>query len=147
MAYAGTDNAVVSSARVKNYFYPEYPGFDDFGDATLTADNGITGYVRIDWLSPSGIKTWGDGKVVIIGDKGYIELRKNCNIGNAPVTNTVYVCTDDGVFTESVSGKVGLPYFSGIIYDCQNRTETAMTHAQAFNAIELAIRAQLMGME
>lgn len=147
LAYAGTDNAVVTAARVKNYFYPEYPGLDDFGDAMLTADNGITGYVRIDWLSPSGIKTWGDGKVVIIGDKGYIELRKNCNIGNPLVTNTVYVCTDDGVFTESVSGKVGLPYFSGIIYDCQNRTETAMTDAQAYNAIELAIKAQIMGME
>ena len=147
LEYAGTNSATVSSARVANYFNPEYPGLDDFGDATLTADNGITGYVRIDWMSPAGIQTWGDGRVVILGEKGYIELRKNCNIGSAEkITNTVFVCTEEGVFTESVSGKVGMPFFTNLINDSRNGTETAMSTEQAFNAIELAITAQNMGM-
>jgi predicted dehydrogenase len=146
LEYAGTNSAVVNSARVENYFNREHPGFDDFGDAMLTADNGVTGYVRIDWMSPSGIETWGDGRVTILGDKGYIELRKNCNIGCGKVTNTVFVCTDDGVFTESVSGKVGYPYFSALIKDSRCGTEDAMSVEQAFNAIELAITAQNMGM-
>ena len=54
LAYSGCDNATVNSARVANYFNTDHPGLDDFGDATLTAENGITGYVRIDWLSPKG---------------------------------------------------------------------------------------------
>ena len=147
LEYSGTNNATVTSSRVANYFNHEHPGFDDFGDATLTADNGITGYVRIDWMSPSGIQTWGDGKVVIIGEKGYIELRKNCDIGKDKVTNTVFVCTDDGVFTESVSGKVGLRYYSDIITDAREGSELSMSVEQAYNAIELAIKAQLAALE
>ncbi|MBQ9070747.1 MAG: Gfo/Idh/MocA family oxidoreductase [Clostridia bacterium] len=146
LEYSGTNNATVTSSRVANYFNKQYPGFDDFGDATLTADNGITGYVRIDWMSPAGIQTWGDGKVVILGEKGYIELRKNCDIGKEKVTNTVFVCTDDGVFTESVSGKVGCPYYSNIIKDSREGTELSMSVEQAYNAIELAIKAQTLAM-
>ena len=134
----------VDSARVANYFNQDHPGLDDFGDATLTAENGITGYVRIDWLSPKGIQTWGDGKVVILGSKGYIELRKNCDIGKPEkVADSVYVCTEDGVFTESVRGKVGYPYFSALINDSRNGTDTAMPEEQTYNAIELAIKAQM----
>ena len=147
LEYAGTNSATVTSARVANYFNKQYPGLDDFGDATLTADNGITGYVRIDWMSPSGIQTWGDGRVIILGEKGYIELRKNCNIGSPEkVTNTVFVCTDDGVFTESVSGKVGIPFFTNLIKDSRCGTEDSMSVEQAYNAIELAITAQNIGL-
>ena len=143
LEYAGTNSAKVTSARGANYFNKQYPGLDDFGDATLTADNGITGYVRIDWMSPSGIQTWGDGRVIILGEKGYIELRKNCNIGSPEkVTNTVFVCTDDGVFTESVTGKVGIPFFTNLIKDSRCGTEDSMSVEQAYNAIELAITAQ-----
>lgn len=144
LAYSGCNNATVDSARIDNYFNKEHPGLDDFGDATLTAENGITGYVRIDWLSPKGIQTWGDGKVVILGSKGYIELRKNCDIGKDKVTNTVYVCTEEGVFSESVSGKVGHPFFRNLIDDSRNGTDTAMPEEQTYNAIELAIKAQIM---
>ena len=110
----------------------------------MTAENGITGYVRIDWLSPKGINTWGDGRVIILGEKGYIELRKNCDIGKEKVTNTVYVCTEEGVFTESVSGKVGHPYFSNMIIDSRCGSELSMPMDQTYNAIELAIKAQTM---
>ncbi len=146
LEYAGAERATVDSARVGNYFNREYEGFDDFGDATLTAENGVTGYVRIDWLSPSGIKTWGDGRVTILGSRGYIELRKNCNIACEHTTNNVFVATDDGAFFESVSGKVGYPYFTNLISDCRNRTETAMSSLQAFTAIELAMTAQKIGL-
>ena len=150
LEYTGADDAVINSARVDNYFAKEYAkngDFDDFGDLTLTASNGITGYIRIDWNSPKGIGTWGDIRVTILGEKGYIELRKNCDIGTPEkVTNKVYVCTDDGVFSDSVTGKVGLPFFSKLIADCRNRTETAMTEHQIFRAIELAIEAQNMAL-
>ena len=150
LEYTGAEDATVNSARVANYFSAEFAkdgDFDDFGDLTLTASNGITGYIRIDWGSPKGIGTWGDIRVTILGEKGYIELRKNCDIGTEEkVTNRVYVATDDGVFVDSVSGKVGLPFFSKVIADCQNRTETAMTAHQTFRAIELAIEAQNMAL-
>lgn len=58
----------------------EYPQFEDFGDATLVADNGATFYFRVDWLTPDGLGTWGDGRVTILGTKGYIEVRKYIGI-------------------------------------------------------------------
>jgi len=150
LEFSGAEDAVINSARVANYFNREWAengDFDDFGDLTVTASNGVTGYIRIDWQSPKGIGTWGDVRAIILGSRGYIELRKNCNIGCEKVTNTVYVCTADGVYTESVSGKVGLPFFTRLIADCQNRTETAMSMHQTYKAIELAIKAQMMASE
>ena len=147
LEYAGAETATVDSARVGNYFCPEYKDFEDFGDATLTAENGITGYVRIDWMSPKGIKTFGDERVLIIGSRGFIELRKNCNLGYPGTLNNVLVANDDGMYAESVTGKIGYPYFSALIADSQQRTETAMSTKQAFAAIELAMTAQKMGLE
>ena len=147
LEYSGCNKATVTAARVGNYFNSDVgDGFDDFGDAMLTAENGVTGYVRIDWMSPKGIGTWGDGRVTIIGSKGYIELRKNCNLAYPASTNNVFVATDDGAYYECVSGKVGYPYYTAIIQDCLNRTDTAMSPEQAFNAIELAIKAELIGL-
>lgn len=151
LEYTGADDATINSARVGNYFAKDVAPaeeFDDFGDLTLTASNGVTGYIRIDWNSPAGIETWGDVRATILGERGYIELRKNCDIGSPEkATNKVYVCTEDGVFTESVSGKVGFPFFSNLIKDCRERTETAMTVHQTFRAIELAIKAQNMALD
>jgi predicted dehydrogenase len=149
LAFSGATDARVESARVNNYFFESYApdgGFDDFGDLTITANNGVTGYIRIDWNSPRGIGTWGDVRAVIEGSRGYIELRKNCDIGREKISNTVLVCTDDGVFTESVSGKVGIEYYSNVIADCINRTDTAMPTWQAYRAIELAIEAQTIAL-
>ena len=148
LEYSGCNEATVTAARVGNYFNSDVgDGFDDFGDAMLTAANGVTGYVRIDWMSPKGIGTWGDGRVTIIGSKGYIELRKNCNLAYPHTTSNVFVAVDEGAYFESVAGKVGLAFYSNVIKDCINRTDTAMSPEQAFNAIELAIKAQLVGLD
>ena len=67
-------------ASVANYHHKEYPEFEDWGDANLIADNGATNYIRIDWLNPDGLRTWGDGRTFILGTQGYIELRKYLNV-------------------------------------------------------------------
>ena len=56
-----------------------YPKFEDFGDMIMTG-NGGTGYVRVDWFTPDGLDTWGDGRLFILGTEGYIELRKYTNV-------------------------------------------------------------------
>ncbi len=149
--FSGAKDAKVESARVANFFAKQYASaeeFDDFGDVTITGDNGVTGYIRVDWNSPAGIKAWGDVRVVIQGSRGYIELRKNCDISKMPGGgNTIYVCTEDGVFTDTVGGKVGLPYCTNLIKDCRCGTDTAMDPEIAFRAIELSIEAQAMGLK
>lgn len=60
--------------------HPGYPGLQDFGECLLEADNSASGYFRVDWFTPDGLSTWGDGRLVILGTEGYIELRKYLDI-------------------------------------------------------------------
>ncbi len=62
---------------------PINPQFEDFGDMTVTGDGG-TGYIRVDWFTPDGLPTWGDGRLFLLGTEGYIELRKYIDIPGRP---------------------------------------------------------------
>ena len=72
---ANTEAGVISS-RVANYGHKEHPGLDDFGDCNLVGANGATGYFRVDWFTPDGLSTWGDGRLFLLGTTGFIEVRK-----------------------------------------------------------------------
>jgi len=146
--FAGAKDAKVLSSKVGNYNNPDYPELEDFGDATLVADNGATQYFRVDWLTPDALPTWGDGRTFILGTKGYIELRKYLNIlSDDPRSNHVFLCNQTDYVHLSVEGKVGCPYFGELILDVLNRTEIAMTQAHAFKAAELCITAQEMAIK
>ena len=134
-------------ARTANRFHEDYPGIDDYGDVALTGANGAMGYLRVDWLTPDGLSSWGDGRLVIVGEKGFIELRKNLDIATGNGGNQLYICDSLGERHINATGMTGYPYFSDLILDCLNRTENAMTQSHAFKAAELAVRAQMLAEE
>jgi len=140
--YADVKDAKVVRSQVANYSHPQYPELEDFGDAMLVGDNGATNYFRVDWFTPDGLSTWGDGRMFILGTKGYIELRKYVDIARDS-QGGVYLVNDEGENYIVVEGKVGYPYFGELILDCLNRTENAMTQEHAFKAAELCLKAQL----
>ncbi len=140
--YANAQDAKVLHSKVANYSHPEYPELEDFGDATLVADNGATQYFRVDWFTPDGLRAWGDGRTIILGTDGYIELRKYVDVARDPEADHVYLVDHKGEQHIPVHGKVGYPFFGQLILDCLNRTEKAMTLAHAMKAIELAILAE-----
>jgi len=142
LTYAGAADAQVQHAAVANYAHPDHPAFQDFGEAALLADNGATNYVRVDWFTPKGLGTWGDGRTMILGDKGTIELRKYVDVGRDKSGNHVYLVDQAGEHHFEVDGKVGFRFFGELILDCLHRTEKAMTQAHAFKAAELCLRAQ-----
>jgi predicted dehydrogenase len=141
--FTGADDARITCSRVGNYANPQYPGLEDFGDCALVADNGATGYFRVDWLTPTGLSTWGDGRLLLLGTDGYIELRKHLDVAREPTGNHVYLVDKQGEHHFSVQGEVGHPFFGQLVRDCIERTETAMSQAHAFKAAELAIMAEL----
>ncbi|MSU24223.1 MAG: Gfo/Idh/MocA family oxidoreductase [Opitutus sp.] len=143
LTYTGATDATVTQAAVANYANPDKPEFEDFGEASLLGDNGTSNYIRVDWFTPDGLGTWGDGRTVILGTKGYIELRKYVDVGRDKAGDNVYIVDDRGERYENVAGKVGFRFFGQLILDCLNRTENAMTQAHAFKAAELCLRAQL----
>ena len=140
--YAKVKDAKVMSARVANYTCPEHPEFEDYGDATLLADNGATQYMRVDWLTPDGLGSWGDGRLFVLGTEGYIEVRKYIDVGRSSEGNQVFLVDQKGEHHYSVAGQVGFPYFGQMIRDCLDRTENAMTQEHAFLAAELCLQAQ-----
>ncbi len=140
--FAGVNNAEVVSAQVANYHHQQYPGFEDFGQATLIGDNGATNYFRVDWFTPDGLSVWGDGRTFILGTKGYIELRKYVDVARDPQGDQVYLVNQDGEKHFSVAGQVGFPFFGELILDCLNRTENSMTQEHTFKVAELCLEAQ-----
>ncbi|MDQ0256725.1 putative dehydrogenase [Evansella vedderi] len=140
--YAGCADAEILHSKVANYNNPDYPELEDYGDATLRGDNGATQYFRVDWFTPDGLRTWGDGRTFIIGTEGTIEIRKYIDVAREATGDHLFLVNKDGEKHYELSGKVGFPFFGQLILDCIHRTENAMTQAHAFKAAELCLRAQ-----
>ena len=81
--YTGCTEAEVVESQIANVRHPKYPRFQDFGDMVLRGNRGF-GYVRLDWFTPDGLGTWGDGRLFILGTDGYMEVRKYTNIARQP---------------------------------------------------------------
>ena len=138
--FTGSTSADVVASQVGNLNHPQYPGLEDFGDA-LVRGSGGTGYIRVDWFTPGGLGTWGDGRLTILGTEGYIEIRKNIDIGGRPGGSHLFLV--DQKETRYVDcSDVPLPYGEQLVADVLNRTETAMSQAHCFLATELILKAQ-----
>ncbi|MBS4218835.1 Gfo/Idh/MocA family oxidoreductase [Bacillus sp. FJAT-49711] len=140
--YTGAKDAKVLHSKVANYDNPEYPELEDYGDATLVGDNGATQYFRVDWFTPDGLSTWGDGRSFIVGTKGTIEIRKYVDLTRNTGGDHLYLVNQEGEKYFDLKGEVGYPFFGELIKDCIHRTENAMTQEHAFKAAELCLMAQ-----
>ncbi len=136
----GSTQAEVVASQVGNVHHPQYPAFEDFGDVTLRG-NGGTGYIRVDWFTPDGLNTWGDGRLTILGTDGYIELRKNIDIAGRNGGNHLFLVDQKSTRYIDCSQEP-LPYGQQLVDDVLNRTETAISQEHCFLATELALKAQ-----
>jgi len=139
--YTGSTKAEIVAAQVANVRHPDHPRFEDFGDMMLRGDKGL-GYVRLDWFTPDGLGTWGDGRLFVLGTDGYIEIRKYTNVAVSKQGNNLFLV--DGKRARFIDcGNGALPFGPQFVSDIANRTHTAQDQAQCLLAAELAIRAQL----
>jgi len=143
LTYTGSTDATVAMARVANFANADTPELEDFGEFSLVGDRGASGYFRMDWFTPDGLRTWGDGRTTILGTRGFIECRKYIDIAAAEKReNNVYIVTGEGEEYHNVTGKIGFPFFPAFVLDCLERTEHAMTDSHCFKAAELCLMAQ-----
>lgn len=142
LAFTGSDGAEILSSSIGNFGHPETPELDDFGDAHIALSSGASGYVRVDWFTPDGLRTWGDGRTFILGTEGYLELRKYIDVTTDNGPGQVLLVNADGEQRIPATGQVGYPFFGELILDVLHRTENAMTQDHVFTAVELALRAQ-----
>jgi predicted dehydrogenase len=138
--FTGSTRAEVVASQVGNVHHPEHPGLEDFGDVMLRGDGG-SGYVRVDWFTPDGLASWGDGRLTILGTDGFIEIRKNVDVAGRPDGNHLFLV--DQKETRYVDCKdQPLTYGERLVDDVLNRTETAMPQEHCFLAMELALKAE-----
>lgn len=140
--FTGSTRAEVVASHVGNFGNPETPELEDFGEVLLRGDGG-TGFVRVDWFTPKGLGTWGDGRLTILGTDGYIELRKYIDIGGRPGGDHLFLVDGKGMQHLDCKAET-LPFGPRLVDDILNRTETAMTQAHCFLATELALKAEAM---
>jgi predicted dehydrogenase len=140
--FTSTKDAKVVQSRIANYNNPQHPELDDFGDCMVTGDNGSTLYYRVDWFTPDGLSTWGDGRTFVLGTEGTIELRKYVDITRSKTGNHLFLMDGKGEHYVDCNGKVGFPFFGELILDCLNRTDKAMKQEHTFKAAELCLKAQ-----
>lgn len=136
----GSTKGDVVAATVANFNHPDHPDFQDFGDMMLASDT-AQGYVRVDWFTPQGLPTWGDGRLVITGTEGYIELRKYIDIEGRPGADHLFVADQNG--TEYIDcSDVELTFFKDVARDVVDRTNTAVPQDHTFEVSRLGILAQ-----
>tara|TARA_B100001250_G_scaffold265407_1_gene228886 strand:+ start:598 stop:1614 length:1017 start_codon:yes stop_codon:yes gene_type:complete len=142
LVFTNSMDAKINHALVENTTKLDFPGFQDFGEINLSNENGH-GYIRLDWFTPNALPTWGDGRLFILGDKGFIEIRKYTDLAKSKNGNHLFYANNDEVKYIDCSN-VKLPYFSNLINDVKNRTETSASQELTFLTMELAINAQVI---
>jgi predicted dehydrogenase len=138
--YTRSKRAKVVASQTGNINWQKYPRFEDFGDMVCVGDGG-TGYIRVDWYTPDGLPTWGDGRLFILGTEGYIELRKYVDITGKPGGNHLFIVDRKGIRYMDCS-KVHLPFGPQFIADVVERTSVAQDQDAALLAAELVLTAQ-----
>ncbi len=142
--FTGSTEAEVVMAQVGNFAHPEFPELEDFGDVVWCGKgttDGVTGYARVDWFTPDGLPVLGDGRLIILGTDGYIEVRKSIDLAGHPGGDHLFIV--DGQGTRYVDcSDVELTYGRRLVRDVLDRTETAMSQAHCFLASELVLKAQ-----
>jgi predicted dehydrogenase len=138
--FVGAESAEIVASMVANYAHPEHPGLEDYGEVHLRTTS-ASGTARVDWYTPDGLSTWGDGRLFVLGTEGTIEVRKYCDLGGRVGPDHLFLV--DGRDTRRFDCRhEELPFARQFLDDVRQRTETAMTQSHCFAACELALRAQ-----
>src|SRR5579871_5960467 len=138
--YTGSKEAEVVASQIANVRHPQHPRFQDFGDMMLRGDRGL-GYVRLDWFTPDGLGTWGDGRLFILGTDGYIEVRKYIDVAVKKQGNNLFIVDNkEARFIDC--NQMPLPFGPEFVADIVNRTHVAQDQDQCLLAAELVIKAQ-----
>ena len=142
LTYAGCYDATVNFALSRNCNHPDYPELEDFGEFSLTGDNGASFYSRVDWFTPAGMPVWGDGRTFIVGTSGTMEVRKYVDPMRKAPASVIHLTTEQGSREIDCLGTIGFPFFGQLILDVLNRTENSMGQDHIFKAAEISLRAQ-----
>lgn len=136
----GAGTAEVLSAQVGNATSPRHPGMQDIGQMVV-AGGGAIGTHRVDYLSPSGLKTWGDGRLMIVGTDGTLEVRTNVDV--AGKRGKEHLIITDSKSTRRLDAKTGkVDWAARLVADVAEGSDTFVPHDHVRAVCDLTLRAQ-----
>ena len=145
LVFTDSTDAQVAHSHVGHYGGDQpHRDFENFGEIILQTPT-HRGYVRVDWFTPDGLPTWGDGRLFVMGSHGSIEIRKYLDIEGRPGTNHLFLADRRGTRHIDCSAQP-LQFFRQFLHDVDHRSETCMRQAHVFKVCELALKAQSLAM-
>jgi predicted dehydrogenase len=139
LAFADAPDAEIVASTI-GAFGTEPAGFEDFAEFTLQTGS-VRGYARVDWFTPDGLPSWGDGRLFLLGTEGTLELRKNLDIEGRSGTDHLFLATRETTrHIDCATMEVG--YFRDFLADIRDGTQTTMPQDDVFTACRLALAAQ-----
>jgi predicted dehydrogenase len=140
LVFSGDDDARIVASTVGVYDDPRRADFENFGEILLRSVS-ASGYCRVDWFTPDGLPTWGDGRLTIVGTEGTIELRKYLDIEGRSGTDHLFLANREGTRYVACEGEK-IEYYSTFAHDVMARSETTMRQSHVFTVCRLALAAQ-----
>jgi predicted dehydrogenase len=118
----------------------EPAGFEDFAELVLATPS-VRGYVRLDWFTPDGLPTWGDGRLFVIGTEGTLELRKNLDIEGRPGTDHMFIANRSATRYVDCS-TLPVTCYRDFVAGVANGRHSVMPQQLVFTVCRLALQAQ-----
>ena len=145
LALAGPGLVDVRSAEVRNVNTPQHPQFQDVGRMSLHHFNSdyrtVMSDHRVDWLSPAGLGTWGDVRLMITGTTGTIEVRSNIDAAGQPGGQHLIITDADSTRRIDTS-EVELDWPLRLVTDIATGSDDFMNHRHVFDACSIVLHAQ-----
>ncbi|MHB2267085.1 Gfo/Idh/MocA family protein [Aliihoeflea sp. PC F10.4] len=142
LTFTASKTARIVTATAENVGNPDNPAFQDFGEIMFESQS-ARGYARLDWFTPDALPAWGDGRLLVLGTEGYIELRKYVDIEGRPGADHLFL-VNNAESRHIDCSDIALTYFGDLAADVANRTQNAMTFEHAAEVTRLAIEAQML---
>jgi predicted dehydrogenase len=139
LALADAADAEIESCTIGS-FGTEPEGFEDFAEFVLRTPS-VRGYCRVDWFTPDGLPTWGDGRLFLVGTDGTLELRKNLDIEGRAGGNHMFVAGRDRTRHLDCSA-LPVTYYRDFLASVRTRDFAALPQEPVFTVCRMALRAQ-----
>ena len=88
-----------------------------------------------------GLPSWGDGRLLVLGTEGYLEMRKYVDLEGRPGGDHLFLVDQEGTHYIDCSD-VPLTYYPDLVRDVRERTTTACPQEHTFEVMRLALEAQ-----
>jgi predicted dehydrogenase len=139
LALADVAEAEIESSTI-GAFGTEPGGFEDFAEITLRSPS-VRGYCRVDWFTPDGLPTWGDGRLFLVGTEGTLELRKNLDIAGRAGANHMFISGRESTRHVDCSA-LPVTYYHDFIAAVRSRDFSALPQEPVFTVCRMALLAQ-----